>query len=193
MPCCVQVVSVCGRRPFRLHAARWSRAPPIPSTHPRLPGRPRSGFSSRRPRRAPSLLPGPPPSLTCPVTLLCCQARFGPELDFVEVFYYPHDAPVSAGPTELVPRTHLSRYEGDRDSHPDGVVCADPAGSFVVHHQSILHRRSAVPPEAPPHCSVTPLLCVGGFLFASHVDLGDSARLGRRSSCSPCSSRWISR
>ena len=68
----------------------------------------------------------------------------------MEVFYYPHDAPLSSGPTELVPRTHLSRYEGPRDSHPDGVVCADPAGSFVIHHQSILHRRSAVPPEAPP-------------------------------------------
>ena len=80
------------------------------------------------------------------------QPRFGPELDFVEVFYYPHDAPLSSGPTELVPRTHLSRYEGPRDAHPDGVVCADPAGSFVIHHQSILHRRSAVPPEACSLC-----------------------------------------
>ena len=32
---------------------------------------------------------------------------FGPELNFVEVFYFPQDTPVELGPTELVPGTHI--------------------------------------------------------------------------------------
>ena len=32
---------------------------------------------------------------------------FAPELEFVEVFYFPQNTPVEMGPTELVPGTHF--------------------------------------------------------------------------------------
>jgi hypothetical protein len=33
---------------------------------------------------------------------------FGPELNFVEVFYFPQDTPIELGPTEFVPGTHVA-------------------------------------------------------------------------------------
>lgn len=64
---------------------------------------------------------------------------FGPELNFVEVFYFPQDTPVELGPTELVPRTHLGPTQ--RDINEGGVFADGPAGTLGIHHQSILHRR----------------------------------------------------
>ena len=66
---------------------------------------------------------------------------FGPELNFVEVFYFPQDTPVELGPTELVPGTHI----GPSSRAPDeaGVMSNGPAGTLGIHHQSILHRRAA--------------------------------------------------
>ena len=64
---------------------------------------------------------------------------FGPELHFVEIFYFPQDTPVELGPTELVPGSHIGPTERAAD---DGGVFADgPAGTLGIHHQSILHRR----------------------------------------------------
>lgn len=37
---------------------------------------------------------------------------FGPELNFVEVFYFPQDTPPELGPTEILPGSHLSRFDG---------------------------------------------------------------------------------
>ena len=37
---------------------------------------------------------------------------FGPELHFVEVFYFPQDTPAELGPTEILPRSHLARFDG---------------------------------------------------------------------------------
>lgn len=66
---------------------------------------------------------------------------FGPELRFVEVFYFPQDTPVELGPTEIVPGSHLARF--DRGREPEGGVSSDgPAGTIGIHHQSILHRRA---------------------------------------------------
>ena len=65
---------------------------------------------------------------------------FGPEVNFLEAFYYPQDTPVDLGPTEVVPGSHIGRTH--RDDEEKGVATAAPAGSFVVHSQSILHRRS---------------------------------------------------
>lgn len=64
---------------------------------------------------------------------------FGPELHFVEVFYFPQDTPVELGPTELMPGTHLGPSR--REPQDQGVLTDGPAGTLGIHHQSILHRR----------------------------------------------------
>ena len=64
---------------------------------------------------------------------------YGPELRFLEVFYFPQDTPVELGPTELVPGSHIQ--PGRRDSEEGGVFCDGPAGTIGIHHQSIMHRR----------------------------------------------------
>ena len=65
---------------------------------------------------------------------------FGPEVNYLEAFYYPQDTPLEMGPTEVLPGSHIGRTH--RDDEEKGVATAAPAGSFVVHSQSILHRRS---------------------------------------------------
>ena len=72
---------------------------------------------------------------------------FGPELRFVEVFYFPQDTPAELGPTELVPGSHLGRTQADEGTV--GVLSAGPAGTIGVHHQSILHRRAASTASGP--------------------------------------------
>jgi len=64
---------------------------------------------------------------------------FGPELRFLEVFYFPQDTPLALGPTELVPGSHIQPARRDREE--GGVFCDGPAGTIGIHHQSILHRR----------------------------------------------------
>ncbi len=66
---------------------------------------------------------------------------FGPELNFLEVFYFPQDTPPELGPTELVPGTHLGPHQ--RAPEEKGVLSDGPAGTLGIHHQSILHRRGA--------------------------------------------------
>ncbi len=66
---------------------------------------------------------------------------FGPELHFVEVFYFPQDTPAELGPTEILPRSHLARFDG-AEKPEGGVLSAGPAGTIGIHHQSILHRRA---------------------------------------------------
>ena len=64
---------------------------------------------------------------------------FGPEVNFIEVFYFPQDTPLEMGPTEIVPGTHFSPAQ--RDGEHEGVPTGGPAGTFALHSQSILHRR----------------------------------------------------
>ncbi len=64
---------------------------------------------------------------------------FGPETNFLEVFYFPQDTPLALGPTELLPGSHIRQTQ--RDIAEKGVSSEGPAGSFVIHSQSILHRR----------------------------------------------------
>ncbi len=73
-------------------------------------------------------------------------SRYAPELNHLQVFYYPQDAPVEMGPTEVVPGSHfffclqswMSHYGGIRG----GVKTAAPAGSIFLTVYSIWHRRS---------------------------------------------------
>ena len=64
---------------------------------------------------------------------------FGPEIRFLEVFYFPQDTPLDLGPTELVPGSHIQPARLGREE--GGVSCDGPAGTIGIHHQSILHRR----------------------------------------------------
>ncbi|MXY99830.1 phytanoyl-CoA dioxygenase family protein [Candidatus Poribacteria bacterium] len=74
---------------------------------------------------------------------------FGPEINFVEVFYFPQDTPLEMGPTELLPGSHI--HSTSRDINEKGVSSAGPAGSFVIHSQSILHRRGESNAEGLRH------------------------------------------
>ena len=64
---------------------------------------------------------------------------FGPELNFLEVFYFPQDTPAELGPTELLPGSHITHT--DCKPEDKGVLSEGPAGTLGIHHQSILHRR----------------------------------------------------
>ena len=90
---------------------------------------------------------------------------FGPELNFLEVFYFPQDTPPEAGPTEVVPGTQNGRVppvqKEEGYEHGDAVLCAGGAGTLAIHHQSILHRRAAITVSQPRHmlkCTL-PLAC----------------------------------
>ena len=64
---------------------------------------------------------------------------FGPEVNFIEVFYFPQDTPVELGPTEMVPGSHFGPAK--RDASEAGVPAAGPAGTFGIHVQNLMHRR----------------------------------------------------
>ena len=64
----------------------------------------------------------------------------GPELNFVEVFYFPQDTPAGLGPTEVMPGTHIGPAQ--RNIEATGVLLEGRAGTIGIHHQSILHRRA---------------------------------------------------
>ncbi len=64
---------------------------------------------------------------------------FGPEVNFVEVFYFPQDTPDEMGPTEVTPGSHI--HTTRRKQEESGVLCSGPAGTIGLHSQSILHRR----------------------------------------------------
>ncbi len=64
---------------------------------------------------------------------------FGPEVNFLEVFYFPQDTPLEMGPTELVLGSHVRPTTCDADD--PGVPAIGPAGSIGIHSQSILHRQ----------------------------------------------------
>ena len=74
------------------------------------------------------------------------SSHYGPELDSLQVFYYPQDTPVDLGPTEVLPGSHFL-FGGF--SHMDhyrnfkGVVStAAPAGSIFLTVYSVWHRRA---------------------------------------------------
>ena len=72
---------------------------------------------------------------------------YGPELDYMQVFYYPEECPMEMGPTELLPGTHFlyssQPYMGHYGRIRGSVHTAVPAGSIFLTVYSIWHRRSA--------------------------------------------------
>ena len=74
-------------------------------------------------------------------------SKYGPELNYLQVFYYPQDCPREMGPTELLPGSHflyslrhsMGHYGNIRGSYH----ALAPAGSIFLTIYSIWHRRSA--------------------------------------------------
>ena len=73
------------------------------------------------------------------------SSHYGPELDSLQVFYYPQDTPQELGPTEILPGSHFlyggfSAMEHYRNFK--GVMStAAPAGSIFVTAYPVWHRR----------------------------------------------------
>ncbi len=63
----------------------------------------------------------------------------GPEVNYLEVFYFPQDTPEELGPTEVVAGSHL--WPISRDVSEPGLPLAGPAGTIGIHMQSIIHRK----------------------------------------------------
>ncbi len=74
-------------------------------------------------------------------------SRYGPELHYLQVFYYPEDCPRELGPTALLPGSHHLYTQAQRMGHYGSirgtVYAAAPAGSIFITVYSIWHRRSA--------------------------------------------------
>ena len=73
-------------------------------------------------------------------------SKYGPELNYLQVFYYPQGCSIEMGPTELLPgshflfalRTYMAHYGAIRGSYR----AVAPAGSIFLTVYSIWHRRS---------------------------------------------------
>ena len=65
-------------------------------------------------------------------------SKWGPELNYLQVFYYPQDTPEAFGPTEVLPGSHLfnasARSYGTLRQH-SGSGENDRAGGFNLHHR----------------------------------------------------------
>lgn len=77
---------------------------------------------------------------------------YGPQVNYLQVFYYPQDTPLESGPTELIPGSHFLHAEAPWMGHYDAVrntyFSAAPAGSIFLTMYNIWHRRSASSPSA---------------------------------------------
>ena len=54
--------------------------------------------------------------------------------------YYPQDTPVEMGPTSVIPQ---SQYVTSRDQEGEHVFSNGPAGTVVLIHYDILHKKEA--------------------------------------------------
>ena len=74
-------------------------------------------------------------------------SRYGPEVNNLQVFYYPQDTPTEMGPTEVYPGSHhlfaLQSWMGHYDQIRGAISTAAPAGSIFITAYSIWHRRGA--------------------------------------------------
>ena len=119
-----------------------------------------SAIRLRRVRSALCLAGTSPCRISWPTTRVECPqpaqewhtdggSKYGPELNYLQVFYYPQDCPRDMGPTELLPGSHflylpqhqLARYGAIKGSH----YAVAPAGSIFLTVYSIWHRRSVSP------------------------------------------------
>ena len=73
-------------------------------------------------------------------------SRYGPQVNHLQVFYYPQDTPPEMGPTEVLPGSHfffnLQSWMGHYGTIRGAELTAAPAGSIFITVYSIWHRRS---------------------------------------------------
>ena len=73
-------------------------------------------------------------------------SKWSPELDGLQVFYYPQDTPVTMGPTEVVPGSHLVKNGSRAMKHygrvRSAVLTDAPAGTIFLTIYNIWHRRA---------------------------------------------------
>ena len=71
---------------------------------------------------------------------------YGPEVNYLQVFYYPQACPRDLGPTELLPGSHflfsLQGYMGHYGRIRNSYHATAPAGSIFITVYNIWHRRS---------------------------------------------------
>jgi hypothetical protein len=77
---------------------------------------------------------------------------YSPEVNYLQVFYYPQETPESSGPTELIPGSHFLYSHAPWMAHYDAIrntyLSNAPAGSIFLTMYNIWHRRSASAPDA---------------------------------------------
>jgi len=77
---------------------------------------------------------------------------YGPEVNYLQVFYYPEACPPEKAPTELLPGSHFlfshAPWMGHYNAVRGAVLSEAPAGSIFLTAYNIWHRRSASAPEA---------------------------------------------
>jgi len=75
------------------------------------------------------------------------RSQHGPQLNYLQVFYYPQACALESGPTELLPGSHQIFNQARWMSHFGQIrgtyKAAAPAGSVFLTVYSIWHRRSA--------------------------------------------------
>lgn len=82
-------------------------------------------------------------------------SKWGPQVNYLQVFYYPQDTPTEMGPTELLPGSHhlfsLSTYMGHYGSIMGARYAECPAGSILITAYNIWHRRGRSTAPAVRH------------------------------------------
>ena len=72
-------------------------------------------------------------------------SKWGPQVNYLQVFYYPQETPAEMGPTELLPGSHhlfsQSTLMGHYGSIEGAKYAECPAGSIVITAYNIWHRR----------------------------------------------------
>ena len=72
--------------------------------------------------------------------------KFGPEVNYLQVFYLPQDTPPETGPTIVVPGSHLVKNVTRARRHygriRGQVLTAAPAGTIFITAYQIWHRRT---------------------------------------------------
>ena len=73
------------------------------------------------------------------------NSRFSPEVNYLQVFYYPQDTPREMGPTEVLPGSHVihnrARFMSHLNAIRGSVPLESPAGTIFITDYAIWHRR----------------------------------------------------
>ncbi len=87
----------------------------------------------------------------CPDKHVCGWHRDGggivtPRVNYLALFYYPQDTPKALGPTGFLPGSHFvngsRRFMKHVGKTRSEILAASPAGTVVITHYPILHKRT---------------------------------------------------